>query len=161
MRKGYQTLFEKFVAEGITDESFVDYCEFNDIQPTYEAYSEWLNEQEECVFDEMKQMIKPLDHLMCMITGTLGLWDGTHDIIPETSMDITRAINRCIGRDGELQSVVKKNYYFEVVVSHHDGTNTFKVYVLSAKGEDRACKNGTCSVNNKENIMKLPWLAWV
>ena len=65
------------------------------------------------------------------IKGTLGLWDGKHVIQPVNCPDIMTAIQKCIGNDGEIILSSDISYDGDVVnliVSHHDGQNIFKLY---------------------------------
>lgn len=65
------------------------------------------------------------------IKGTLGLWDGKHEIQPVNCPDIMTAIQKCIGNDGEITRSSNISYDGDVVnliVSHHDGQNIFKLY---------------------------------
>lgn len=63
------------------------------------------------------------------VSGTLGLWDGTHDIVPETFDSFDSALVKCIGRD--IDNVIlkydDKQYYLECY--HHDGTNNFTIKI--------------------------------
>lgn len=65
-----------------------------------------------------------------VITGTLGLWDGKHEIQPVECEDIRSAIYKCIGRDGELLSpddLFINGDTVRVIVHHHDGQNVFTI----------------------------------
>ena len=65
------------------------------------------------------------------IKGTLGLWDGKHDIRPVNCSDIRTAIRKCLGNDGEILSSSNISYDGDIVnlvVSHHDGQNVFRLY---------------------------------
>ena len=65
-----------------------------------------------------------------LINGVLGLWDGKKRIQPTPCSDIRSAIQKCIGRDGEIMSPNDIEYDGETVslkVSHHDGTNNFEI----------------------------------
>lgn len=63
-----------------------------------------------------------------MITGSLGLWDGRHDIYPTFVKTLRAAVEKCaengdyikVELDDELNVI-------EVSVSHHDGTNLFTI----------------------------------
>ena len=65
-----------------------------------------------------------------LINGVLGLWDGKRRIQPTPCSDIRSAIQKCIGRDGEIMSPNDIEYDGKTVslkVSHHDGTNNFEI----------------------------------
>lgn len=62
------------------------------------------------------------------IYGTLGLWDGKHDIYPEECDDWETAIRKCIGRDIEDFEIYQAgNWTVYIDAHHHDGTNRFKL----------------------------------
>ena len=65
-----------------------------------------------------------------LINGVLGLWDGKKRIQPTPCSDIRSAIQKCIGRDGEIMTPNDIEFDGETVslkVSHHDGTNNFEI----------------------------------
>ena len=65
-----------------------------------------------------------------LINGVLGLWDGKKRIHPTPCSDIRSAIEKCIGRDGEIMSPDDIEFDGETVslnVHHHDGTNNFEI----------------------------------
>ena len=65
-----------------------------------------------------------------LINGVLGLWDGKKRILPTPCSDIRSAIQKCIGRDGEIMSPNDIEFDGETVslkVCHHDGTNNFEI----------------------------------
>lgn len=65
-----------------------------------------------------------------LINGILGLWNGKKRIQPTPCSDIRSAIQKCIGRDGEIMTPNDIEFDGEKVslkVSHHDGTNNFEI----------------------------------
>lgn len=65
-----------------------------------------------------------------LINGVLGLWNGKRRIQPTPCSDIRSAIQKCIGRDGEIMSPNDIEFDGETVsltVSHHDGRNNFEI----------------------------------
>lgn len=65
-----------------------------------------------------------------VITGTLGLWDGKHNIRPVECEDIRSAIMKCIGSDGQLMDeddLTFDGIDVHVKSHHHDGTNEFTI----------------------------------
>lgn len=65
-----------------------------------------------------------------LINGVLGLWNGKRRIEPTPCSDIRSAIQKCIGRDGEIMSPNDIWFDGETVslkVCHHDGTNNFEI----------------------------------
>ena len=72
----------------------------------------------------------------CMITGSLGLWNGRPTITPVLCDNLLDAIKKCIsGRSIDDWEVKTEDGHIEVLAHHHDGTNCFEIHLLSKKGE--------------------------
>ena len=68
---------------------------------------------------------------------------------------IETAIHKCV--DGcEIRSIIRKGNHIEVNVYHHDGSNSFKIFVLNDLGLSRYRRNGKVSIHNPQNIFKIP-----
>lgn len=63
-----------------------------------------------------------------VIKGQLGLWDGTHEIIPEEHSTLEAAMERCLDF-GDGYVVVKIHSIKGIVIEqhHHDGTNVLTI----------------------------------
>jgi hypothetical protein len=72
----------------------------------------------------------------CVIFGTLDLWSGRKNIIPQYCEDIEDAIRLCTGRDIEDYEVGVENGNVYVKAWHHGGCNQFTIKVLSNDGLD-------------------------
>ena len=73
-----------------------------------------------------------------IIVGSLGLWDGRRSIDPLKIDNLIEAIERCC--NGDYITIKKVNGHIGVTSIHHDGTNSFDIFMLNDKG-----------VNAKEN----------
>lgn len=99
-----------------------------------EDYYDWLAHQNEIDYDDMITNLQCSDYnTYCVIEGTLGLWDGKHDIAPTICKDLTQAIRKCT-RNADTFSVKFENGFINVCTEHHDGTNNFTIKLLSSKG---------------------------
>jgi hypothetical protein len=148
-------------------ESYEEFCEGNDLEPQGEDSEDYMNwryeeaeEQYNCDMDEIRCCKRY--NVPCIITGHLGLWDGSHEIAPTKMDTIYDAIVRCYGRDS--LSNLKVNFEDGKIVvyySHHDGTNVFTIYALSESGvkkyEDWEYKGKELNLN-KRDIKRLPYL---
>lgn len=87
---------------------------FNSFEQDWDKWAE-LTEELDCIDESVK------------ITGTLGLWNGVHEIIPVECNTISEAIDKCIGRDTNdiIFKTDDKDYYIDCY--HHDGVNKFKI----------------------------------
>ncbi len=148
-------------------ESYEEFCEGNDLEPQgedSEDFMDWRYEEAEeqynCDMDEIRCCKRY--NVPCIITGHLGLWDGSHEVVPTKMDTIYDAIVRCYGRDS--LSNLKVNFEDGKIVvyySHHDGTNIFTIYALSESGvkkyEDWEYEGKELNLN-KRDIKRLPYL---
>lgn len=71
----------------------------------------------------------------CVIMGSLGLWNGRHEIYATPTNDFEEAIRKCV-KDCDYIEVCQVGGHIEVSASHHDGTNHFEIHLLNNKGID-------------------------
>lgn len=71
----------------------------------------------------------------CIIIGYVQKWNGKHTIYPTEVEGILEAVYKCTDK---MDDVVIKfvEDHLELDCSHHDGTNKFKIYLLSEKGSE-------------------------
>lgn len=73
-----------------------------------------------------------------LIQGTLGLWDGRKGVA-STATSLKNAISKCINTGDDFKIYFDEGYdkkeHLFISVSHHDGTNFFILYALTAKGK--------------------------
>ena len=120
---------------------------------SYDDYKEWCEEMEEEIhpehsekywdqcrrifendWDDFKCNMKYSKwNVPCMITGSLGLWNGRPNIAPVYCKTLIDAIAKCSDRCDDAE-VNLKDGYIEVLGKHHDGTNCFEIHILSKKG---------------------------
>lgn len=62
-----------------------------------------------------------------IIHGILGLWDGTHRIVPTVEKTLWGAISRCIQDMDSVEIGTSKEGNLVVIAHHHDGTNKFLI----------------------------------
>ena len=62
-----------------------------------------------------------------IITGTLGLWDGRHDIMPVETETVKEALNKCLGSCDHIAIWSEGEGLLYVETYHHDGTNQFQI----------------------------------
>lgn len=63
------------------------------------------------------------------ITGSLGLWNGRHNIYPVEEKILLKAIERCLGNNAQEDIVIKEDQFGSMIVEyhHHDGCNIFTI----------------------------------
>lgn len=106
--------------EDIDDDLIYD-CVYDDIN------CDWENFQY-----DIKAYDKKFPNAKYRITGSLGLWDGRHEIIPVVVKTLEAAINKCYGNDSTNDYTVEEDQYgkLHITYSHHDGNNYFVVMKL-------------------------------
>lgn len=146
---------------------YEEFCEGNDYEPQdedSEDFMDWQYDEAEANYESDMDNIRSCKqyNVPCIITGHLGLWDGSHEIIPIKMDSVYDAILRCYGQDS--MSNLKVNYEDGKIVvyySHHDGTNVFTIYALSKSGEKKIEDfeyEGTPLNLTKKDTKRLPYL---
>lgn len=124
---------------GYTYEDFVEYVkdenwdmsedELDIPSEDSEEYHEWLHtvveDDIDCFFTNLKYSMGVV-HDPCVITGTLGLWDGRHTIFPTECNELAEAIRKCCENCNEFQVSIEDGVVY-VEASHHDGVNKFEI----------------------------------
>lgn len=137
-------------------------CEMNGIEAQEETSSDFEEWQAETasryISDEWEELRCYKYDDPVIITGTLGLWNGDHDIAPiiVTSSDtknntIYSAVRKCVSSCDDYDANYKDGV-IHVNGCHHDGCNRFEVWGLSAKGLKRFTKK----LDECEHYIQLP-----
>jgi hypothetical protein len=145
--------------------SYEDYlcdCEANLTQPrgeNSEDYWDFVSSYQQMEWEDFLLNLegsKTNKSYYWIITGKLGLWDGVKDIRPVKCDTLKEAILKCVEGLDSIK-VEKKSNVIYITGVHHDGQNCFEIRALSNLGNDRFNRHsGHISINNKENIAKLP-----
>lgn len=134
----------KFVLFDTTEDfSYEDYkenCKCNNREPqdeNSEDYWEYVADMRNMYYEDAMHEVKHTKELNTpvLITGTLGLWDGSHTIYPQCMDNVYSAIQRCWGNGIQDMDVTFEDGVFYVNAYHHDGTNCFEIHKLSKKGQ--------------------------
>ena len=141
-------------------EDFKEYCQANDIDSTnYDedstVFHNWVYGTLSMDWDDMMFNIAndKANNVDCVVIGTLGLWDGKHDVVPTHFPTLTKAINACVERC-EYIVITEENGTIYVKATHHDGTNYFEIHKLNAKGYDAHCESDY-DLNNEKYFDKF------
>lgn len=142
----------------ISYDEYVEYCKENDIEQQgqdSEEYYDFVSEQRNLEFEYLYYNSESNSDYW-IITGSVGLWCGRRGIMPTMVYGLWESISKCLGRCDDLK-VVKRGNVIEVVAYHHDGRNHFEIRALTELGQERYERHdGEISINNRENIKKLP-----
>ena len=134
------------------DDMECDWEEDNDTD-----FMDWESTQKGYDFDDLITNLNysPIKNKMCVIVGSVGTWRGRFEIEPYFCKDIETAIQKCV-EGCEIRSIIRKGNHIEVNVYHHDGSNSFNIFVLNDLGETRYRNNGEVSIHNSQNTFKIP-----
>lgn len=124
-------------------EDYVSYCKGNCEKPQPEdsdAYYDWVGIMRNDDYYDFIEGIKYIEGYdePCIISGELGLWDGSHEIYPVVVSSLTAAIRKCNGSSIEAIEVEFDNGVINVKAHHHDGTNKFSIRRMTDKGYSAA-----------------------
>ena len=137
----------------LNEEDFIQWCKDNGYNIAEMDFDNWLYWEETSQYEGLQEYLNEYEN-ECFVTGTLGLWWGKANIEPTKTKSVNMALNMCIGND-VLEEVTMHDRHIEIVVSHHDGTNRFRVYLLSPVGLDKYNTTGILSLDNEENTIAL------
>lgn len=94
----------------------------------------------------------------CLITGTLGLWNGRH-AVQAVEQTIARALSRCMGNGDSVTVEEDGRGNLSVISRHHDGTNTFIIRLLTDKGVRSYAARGNTSTMLKPGYTSPVYLS--
>jgi len=115
--------------DGYSYDDYLEYCEGNRMTPAEDGSSvfyEWCHEEAEVSFSEDMANIEEFYDEPVIVRGTLGLWDGRHEIVPTRKESVYDAIKDCYSGCEDLD-VEWDNGVIVVSAYHHDGCNVFEI----------------------------------
>lgn len=121
-------------------EDYAKMCRENDENPFPEgsqAYYDHINSLTDQDLDNFKDNLQYSKYnLPCLMTGTLGLWDGRADLCPVKYGSLLEGIKDIMHHSSDCQDweINLTEGALELLGKHHDGTNAFYLHILSAKG---------------------------
>ena len=120
-------------------------------------FMDWESTQKGYDFDDLitEINVSSIKDGMCAISGSVGTWRGRFEIEPCFCKDIETAIHKCV-EGCEIRSIIRKGNHIEVNVYHHDGSNSFNIFVLNDVGESRYREKGKVSIHNSQDTFKIP-----
>lgn len=119
-------------------EDYEEWCEMNDIEPGDEHdFYEYCAEETRDNYERDMWEIEHCDayNVPVLVEGSVGLWDGRREIMPERFESVGDAISQCISRSDSLDVYAEYNDGWILLdCYHHDGCNCFSIRALSKKG---------------------------
>lgn len=138
-----ETIYPKFV---LCDTTYIpdymeykEYCEANECEPQVEDSQDYWDYVVEIKSMEYNDFISNMKNSTqvnkpCLLTGSCGLWNGKHEIIPHKFSDALSAIKKAYGSCDDL-IVKQEDGIIKVKALHHDGSNRFEIVPLTEYGE--------------------------
>lgn len=126
-------------AVGYEYDDYLEFCEMNRMTPGQKdsvEFYEWVDEEVSINYESDMENIKFCDayNVPVVLTGTLGLWDGRHEILPIRFDSVHDAIVRCFSQSIQDIEVIWEDGTIKVYAYHHDGTNVFEI---NAESEEK------------------------
>ena len=119
---------------------YKEYCEENNCEPQAEDSQDYWDYVTEVRSMEYNDFISNMENSTqsnkpCLLTGSCGLWNGSHDIIPHKFGDVLSAIKKAYGSCDDL-IVKQEDGIIKVKALHHDGSNRFEIVPLTEYGKE-------------------------
>lgn len=163
MKKQELVLLDTFCPDYFDYEFYKNWCEDNGCTPEgkdSQSFWNWYQSEREFDIESFFDNLKYCNYQQpCVVTGSVGRWNGTFEIEQARCDSLSDAIDKCwCGCDDVI--VRKRNSVIAVEALHHDGTNYFEIRLLSGLGEDRWDMHGRVNMNDRKNFLTLPEYLW-
>lgn len=120
-------------------DEYKENCEANGFEPQAENskdYWDYVSERRALEYDDfiLNMENSAQAEQPCILTGSCGLWDGTHEIMPHKFSDVLSAVKKAYGSLDDL-IVSQEDGVIKVEALHHDGRNRFEIRPLTEHGK--------------------------
>lgn len=127
--------------EWLSKEIYSECCDVPEEEIEDDAYYDWVSCCLQTTWEDFKEAVKKhLDDHLCVVTGHLGLWNGSPEIEPEICCDTLEALEKCFDIRGDHYETVaiEEDGSLTVSVHHHDGCNSFTLRKVAPESEGLA-----------------------
>lgn len=104
-----------------------------------------------CARDKADELLR---NCPVVVSGTLGVWNGTHELAPTVFKNFESALFACL-RDAIYADIYKEFSKLIIRNMHHDGTNVFELRFLNTLGESRYLEGADVKFTNKRYTRTL------
>ena len=141
--------------DGFSYEEYVEWCEETGEKPTDDGFEDWKNDESRINWESDIENIEccKMYNVPVRLGGSLGLWDGRHEIRPVRFESVGQALKACIGRDTLDMEVIWVEGTIIVHADHHDGRNVYEICALNKKGQAKKS-----AAYKPHDIKRLPYL---
>ena len=120
-------------------EEYKENCEANELEPQGDGsgdFWDFVSESRSIEYDTfiLNMQNSAQAQQPCLLTGSCGLWDGTHEIIPYKFRNVISAIVKAYKSCDDL-IVNQEDGVIKVESFHHDGRNRFEIRPLTEHGK--------------------------
>lgn len=130
-------LFSTFYNTKEYKEYFDEYILMNelDIQNYDESLNDFINDELTTHYNDLLNNIKYGSYdIPCVVTGTIGRWNGRFNMYPQKFETLSEAINKCCTNvDGIV--IKLNNGKIQIEGVHHDATNYYEITCLNKLGQ--------------------------
>lgn len=147
-----------------TYDEYLEWCEEMGIEPAEEnsvEYYQWCNEESQANYEADRDNLEEVEIAdeTFVVTGSLGLWDGKHEVHPTFVDGLLKAIDYCSRGSEDMKAELDiKAGVINVYGYHHDGTNCFEIRMLNKNGlkwKESAERRGEDPTPNAKWLKKI------
>jgi len=113
---------------------YKEFCDENGLTHSEDDYTRFVYDEIDFEWNEFNSNIP--NNERAIVTGTLGLWNGTHEINP-FECTLGEAVGKCCNSADTIKFEIENDDddFITVTASHHDGTNRFQIHLPDFKGD--------------------------
>lgn len=98
-----------------------------------DEFHDWVLDEFQRNSDDFWENLRSCSYnLPCYVRGSLGLWDGRHEIERKDFDNLESAMSACFGECNDAKVYCDGNGVY-VDAYHHDGCNHFKIIIKGKK----------------------------
>jgi hypothetical protein len=114
---------------------YKEYCDANDIvaeDDTSSAFFEWVSDTLSMEWNDFIYNITKHYNSPCVVTGTIGRWNGRYSFSPKRYNSLADAISHCNCED--TITIIAEDGVVKMFSYHHDSHHEFIIHKLNEMG---------------------------
>ncbi len=159
-----KTLYNNYdINNSLWFSDFKEWCNDNNIDSTQynedsEYFIQWIYDTLALYWDDLMTNLEydKENNVYCVVTGSVGKWNGRFEIEPKHFATLKDAIIACTN-NCDFIVITEEKGAINIRGIHHDGTNLFTIHKLNEKGYDAHYEDK--DLNNEEyfDIFNIEW----